>query len=208
MAKCDWGTSNPLMIRYHDEEWGVPVHDDRKQFEYLCLEVMQCGLSWSLMIAKRAILRVCFENFDFEKIAAYGDKEVTRILETPGMIRSRRKILAIIQNARCFLKIREEFGSFSSYLWAYTDNKTIIYDHHPEGFIPATNALSEKISHDLRKRGFKYLGGVTVYAHLQAAGLILDHGSECPCYQDIIAHYPVVYKKRYHERGVKFFGAH
>ena len=124
MPYCDWGL-DPVNMKYHDEEWGVPLHDDRGQFEYLMMEVMQCGLSWGLMMKKREIFRACFDNFDYDRIAAYDESDIERILNTDGMIRSRRKVEAIIHNARLFQKIREENGSFSDWLWAFSDGKTI-----------------------------------------------------------------------------------
>ena len=138
MAYCTWCTGEADR-RYHDEEWGVPLHDDRGQFEFLMLEVMQCGLSWSLMLKKREIFRKCFDGFDFEKISEYGEEDIQRILNTEGMIRSRRKTEAVINNAICFRKIREEYGSFSEYLWAYSEGKTILYSGHGDGkYPPAT----------------------------------------------------------------------
>ena len=128
MNRCPWCMCNDKMIRYHDEEWGVPLHDDQKQFEFLMMEVMQCGLNWNMMIQKREIFRVCFDNFDFDKVAEYGEEDVERILNTDGMIRSRRKIEAVIHNARCFQKIRGKFGSFSEYIWSFTKGKTSIMD--------------------------------------------------------------------------------
>lgn len=193
MNRCPWCLINDLEIKYHDEEWGVPVHDDQKQFEYLMMEVMQCGLSWDTVLKKRDIFRSCFDRFDFDKIAAYSEGDVERIMNTPGMIRSRRKIEAVIGNARCVQKIREEFGSFSAYLWSYTDGKILLYKGHETGNVPASNALSEKISKDLKKRGMKYLGPVTVYAHLQASGIINDHQKDCYCYGQLIGQYPVEY---------------
>lgn len=133
---------------YHDKEWGIPVHDDRQMFEHLTLECLQCGLSWGLMMKKREIFRQCFENFDYDKIAAYGDADVERILNTEGMIRSLRKIRAVISNARCFQQVRVEYGSFCDYLWAYTDWKNILYDGHAEGAVPVSNGLSDRISRD------------------------------------------------------------
>ena len=191
MNRCPWCLINELEIRYHDEEWGVPVHDDRKQFEHLMMEVMQCGLSWDTVLKKREIFRACFDQFDFDKVAAYSEENVERIMNTTGMIRSRRKIEAVIGNARCVQKIREEFGSFSAYLWGYTDGKTLLYKGHELGHVPASNDLSEKISGDLKKRGMKYLGSVTVYAHLQACGIINDHQKDCDCYRRLIEEYPV-----------------
>lgn len=199
MAQCTWCRSD-IEQKYHDEEWGVPLQDDRGQFEFLMLEVMQCGLSWALMLKKREIFRSCFDNFEFDKIAEYGESDIERILAAEGMIRSRRKIEAVINNAKCFQKIREEYGSFCEYLWAYSEGKTILYSGHGDGKIPVSNGLSDEISRDLKKRGFKYLGSVTVYSHLQACGMINDHGNECPCYKRIAEEYPTVRKKRYNEK--------
>ena len=193
MNRCPWCLINELEIQYHDEEWGVPVHDDQKQFEYLMMEVMQCGLSWDTVLKKREIFRACFDRFDFDKVAEYSEEDVERIMNTPGMIRSRRKIEAVIGNARCVQKLREEFGSFSDYLWSYTGGKTLLYKGHETGNVPASNALSEKISKDLKKRGMKYLGPVTVYAHLQACGIINDHQKDCDCYGRLIEQYPAEY---------------
>lgn len=196
MKRCAWCMMNEKMIRYHNEEWGVPLHDDRKQFEFLMMEVMQSGLNWNMMIQKREIFRKCFDAFDYEKVAAYGEPEIQRILSTEGMIRSRRKVEAVIQNARCFLDIREEYGSFSEYLWGFSDGKTILYDGHGDGQIPARNALSDRVSKDLKKRGFKFLGSVTVYSHLQACGIINDHQKDCFRYQEILAHCQTIQKPR------------
>lgn len=200
MERCGWCLINELEIKYHDEEWGVPVHDDRKQFEYLMLEAMQCGLSWDIVLKKREIFRSCFHNFDYDVIAAYGEDDIDRIMNTEGMIRSRRKIEAVINNARRFQEIRREFGSFSDYLWGYTDGKMILYNGHEIGKVPAANGLSDRIAADLKKRGFKYLGSVTVYAHLQASGVVNDHWSGCHCYEKLISQYPIVKKRRDKER--------
>lgn len=199
MERCGWCLCNEKMIRYHDEEWGIPVYDDRKQFEYLMLEVMQCGLNWNMMIQKREIFRECFDNFDFDKIASYKESDVERIMKTEGMIRSERKIRAVISNAKCFQKVREEFGTFSNYLWNYSKGKTILYAGHQKGKIPAKNGLSDKISKDLKKRGFKYLGSVTVYSHLSSCGIINDHVENCFRYKDILENYPVVRKRKDNE---------
>lgn len=162
--RCRWCCDGGMMQKYHDEEWGIPLHDDQKQFEFLMMEVMQCGLSWNLMLKKR------------------GEAEICRIMETEGMIRSERKIRAVIHNARCFLKIIEEHGSFSSWLWSYTRGKSLVYRKHREGCWEANNELSDRVAADLRKRGFKYLGSITVYSHLQAAGIINDHEYDCWVY--------------------------
>ena len=200
MGYCNWSLVNEKMKKYHDEEWGIPVHEDLKQFEHLMMEVMQCGLNWNLVLQKREIFRQCFDGFDFDRVADYGEDDIQRILAVPGMIRSRRKIEAVIHNAGCFRKIREEFGSFSDYLWGYSEGRTILYHRHELGEVPASNGLSDIISRDLKKRGFKYLGSITVYSHLQASGIINDHSADCPCYQRIIDQYPTVRKRRTKER--------
>ncbi len=205
MSYCNWDRTSAVNAKYHDEEWGVPLHDDKRQFEYLSLEVMQCGLSWTIVINKREIFRFCFDGFDFEKIAAYTLQDVERIMKTEGMIKSRRKIEAIVNNAKCFQKVREEFGSFDTYLWGYSGNKTILYDKHAKGYIPASNGLSLKISQDLKKRGFKFLGPVVMYSHMQACGMINDHDENCLRYQYINNHYPTVCKRRDNEAGVLCF---
>ena len=206
LSYCNWGKASDVTQRYHDEEWGMPVHDDVKQFEYLMMEVMQCGLSWNLMMLKREIFRSCFDGFDFDKIAAYGESDIKRILVTPGMIRSRRKVEAVIHNARRFIELRTEHGTFSDWLWAFSDGKTILYDKHGDGLIPASNGLSERVSAELRRRGFKYLGPVTVYSHLQACGIINDHGCDCPRYAVVNAATETVRKRRNREQGVVNFG--
>jgi len=203
MSYCDWNQDDKLLTKYHDTEWGIPVHDDYIQFEYISLEVMQCGLNWPMMLKKREIFRKAFDNFDFNKIANYSDLNLKRILSVEGMIKSPRKILAIINNAKCFINIIKEYGSFSTYLWSYSDNKTILYEKHNEGYIPVSNGLSNKISKDLIKRGFKYLGSVTIYSHLQACGIINDHDPSCICYKKIVNNYPTINKRRYQEKGVK-----
>lgn len=206
MAYCDWDANRDILIKYHNEEWGVPLHDEQKQFEFLMMEVMQCGLSWNMMMEKREIFRACFEGFDYDKVAEYEEADIQRIMDTAGMIRSRRKIEAVINNARCFQQIREEYGSFSDYIWSYSGGKTILYNKHADGWIPASNGLSERISKDLKKRGFKYMGGITVYSHLQACGIINDHGSDCPCYKRINDSYPTAVKRRDKERNIVYYG--
>ena len=166
MGHCDWVFAGEADRVYHDTEWGVPVHDDRQMFEHLTLECLQCGLSWGLMMKKREIFRRCFENFEYDRIAAYGETDIERILNTEGMLRSPRKVRAVIGNARRYQEIRAEYGSFCAYLWAYTEGRTVLYDGHAEGAVPVSNGLSERISRDLKKRGFKYIGPVTIYSHL------------------------------------------
>lgn len=180
MKRCSWVNDDPLLKTYHDTEWGVPLYDDQKQFEFLSMEVMQCGLSWLTVLKRRDALRIAFEDFDPAKIALYDQDRREEIMVCEGVIRSRRKIDAIIGNAKAFLAIQKEFGSFCSYLWGFTDNKVIIYPSHAEESVfVAKNELSETVSKDLKGRGFTYLGPVTVYSHLQAAGLINDHKHYC-----------------------------
>ncbi len=193
MYRCPWCLINELEIKYHDEEWGVPVHDDIKQFEYLMLEVMQCGLSWDTVLKKREIFRSCFDSFNYDKIATYTAIDIERILNTVGVIRSQRKIEAVINNAHIFQKIRREFGSFSQYLWNWSAGKMLLYRGHELGNIPASNELSDKIAADLKKRGMKFLGSITVYAHLQASGVVNDHLKDCHCYKRLIEHYPTLF---------------
>ena len=200
MSTCDWGFTFEAMKTYHDTEWGVPVHDDQVMFEHLMMEAMQCGLSWSLMIKKREIFRACFDGFDYDRIADYTEADIDRIMNTEGMIRSRRKIEAVINNARCYQKIRREHGSFCKWLWAHTGGKTILYIGHEKGCIPVSNGLSDEIAKELKACGFKYLGTVTIYSHLQACGLVNDHGKDCPCYQRINDANPTIRKRRYLEK--------
>ena len=198
MGYCTWAGMNELNKVYHDTEWGIPVHEDRKMFEHLILECMQCGLSWDLMLKKRDVFRKCFDDFDFDRIAEYDDSDIDRIMNTEDMIHSPRKITAVINNARCFRRVREEFGTFCDYLWAYSDGKTILYTGHNKDIakIPVSNGLSRRISKDLKKRGFKYVGEITIYSHLQACGIINDHDEDCVCYKRINEQYPTVNKRR------------
>ena len=199
MGFCTWADMNEANRIYHDTEWGVPVHDDRHMFEHLSLECLQCGLSWDLMLKKRAIFRECFDNFDFDKVAAYDERDVEHIVATEGMIRSPRKVRAIINNARCYQQVRDEFGSFCDYLWGHTGGKTVLYIGHAAGKIPVSNGLSAAISKDLKRRGFAYVGPITIYSHLQACGVINDHDVDCPCHEAINAAHPTVRKRRDHE---------
>ena len=184
--RCYWCCDGGLNQNYHDNEWGIPLHDDQKQFEFLMMEVMQCGLSWTLMLKKREIFRQCFAEFDYKKVAQFTDADVAHIMNTEGMIRSERKIRAVIQNAKRFLDIQREWGSFDRYIWHFTEGKTYIYPKHHNGFWEAKNELSDCVSADLKKRGFKYLGSVTVFSHLQACGIINDHAPDCWMYQPLL----------------------
>ena len=189
---CSWPTT-PLYQAYHDYEWGRPIHEDQRQFEHLCLESLQCGLSWLTILNKREIIRQCFDYFDIDAVAQYTETDIERIMSTDGMLKSRKKIEAIINNAQAFQRIQDEFGSFCEYIWAFTNYKTLIYEGHSEGRVPAKNELSTRISKDLKKRGSKFVGPVTIYSHLQASGLINDHGKDCPCFNEINEANPVVY---------------
>ena len=179
MNRCDWCKSDDLYIKYHDEEWGVPVHDDRKQFEFLVLESAQSGLSWLTILRKRENYRLAYDNFEPEKVALYDDKKVSELLANPGIIRNRKKIEASINNARRFLEVQKEFGSFDKYIWGFVHGQPIINSYQDGEEIPATSPLSDTISKDLKRRGFQFLGSVTVYAHMQATGFVDDHVDSC-----------------------------
>ncbi len=201
MAYCDWFAENDLQRSYH-EEWGTPVHDDQRQFEFLSLEVMQCGLSFGLILQRREILNQCFDSFDPEKVSAYGEADVQRILETTGMIRSEAKVRAIISNAKAFLQVQQEYGSFDAYLWRFSGYRSIVYHGHETGLVPASNGLSQCISKDLKQRGFRFLGPVVMYSFLQACGIINDHAADCPRRKELMERYPTIEKRRYQEKCV------
>lgn len=177
--RCPWCGEDPLYTRYHDEDWGVPVRDDRTQFEFLVLESAQAGLSWITILKRREEYRKAYQGFDPELVSRFTKADIDRLMNNEGIIRNRRKIESSINNASCFLKIQEEFGSFCNYLWAFVDNKPIINKWDSMGDVPAQTELSQRISKDLKKRGFKFLGPVIMYAHLQATGLINDHLTSC-----------------------------
>ncbi len=179
MDRCDWCKSDDLYVKYHDEEWGVPVHDDRKQFEFLVLESAQAGLSWLTVLRKRENYRKAYDNFDPRKVALYDGGKIGELLLNPGIIRNRLKIEASVVNARKFLGIQKEFGSFDRYIWEFVDYKPIVNSYKSISEIPAASALSDRISSDLRRRGFRFLGSVTIYAHMQATGLVNDHVDSC-----------------------------
>ncbi len=186
MERCSWCCDGGIMQKYHDEEWGIPLHDDKKHFEYLLMEVMQCGLNWNMMLKKREVFRACFDNFDYNVIEKYDEKKILDILTTEGMIKSRRKIEAIINNAKHFLEIIKEFGSFDNYIWSFSDYQTFVYIKHQQGNGEVSNELSDRLSKDMKKRGFKYLGSITIFSHLQACGIINDHACSCWMYEELI----------------------
>lgn len=179
MVRCGWCGTDELYVRYHDEEWGVPVHDDIKHFEFLTLESAQAGLSWLTILRKRENYRLAYDGFDPEKVAAYGEEKIGALLSNPGIIRNRRKIEASVNNARKFLDIQKEFGSFDRYIWSFTGGKPVVGSYQSVSEIPASSELSDRISKDLKSRGFKFLGTIIIYSHLQAVGLINDHIDAC-----------------------------
>ena len=177
--RCDWPGDNQLMIEYHDKEWGVPVHDDNKLFEFLILEGAQAGLTWQTVLNKRKNYHKAFSNFNPPKIARYGDKDVKRLLGNPGIIRNRLKIAATINNARKVLKTQKEFGSFNNYIWQFVGHKPIRHRFKSIKEIPATTKESHAMSKDLLKRGFKFVGPTICYAFMQAVGMVNDHTIHC-----------------------------
>lgn len=177
--RCGWCSSSDLYKKYHDEEWGVPVYDDATLFEFLLLETFQAGLSWITILNKRENFRAAFDDFDYQKIAQYDDEKILDLLQDTGIIRNKLKVYSAVTNAQAFLKIQEEFGSFSKYIWAFTDGKPIQNNRLSLKEVPATTALSDEISKDLKKRGFKFVGSTVVYAHMQATGMVDDHVASC-----------------------------
>jgi DNA-3-methyladenine glycosylase I len=185
MKRCSWCESGELYIKYHDEEWGVPVHDDTKHFEFLILESFQAGLSWSTILKKRENFRKAFDAFNPKKIARYDKKKVGVLLKDSGIIRNRMKIEASINNAKRFLEVKKEFGSFDKYIWGFTNFKPVVNKWKKLSQIPATTKLSDDISKDLKKRGFKFVGSTIIYAHLQAIGIVNDHVVSCFRYKEL-----------------------
>lgn len=185
VIRCKWAENDDLMRKYHDEEWGVPVHDDLLHFEFLILEGNQAGLSWVTILNKRENFRKAFDNFDYTKIASYTEQKVEDLLTNKGIIRNRLKIGATIGNAKAFLKVQKEFGSFDKYIWRFVDGKTIINNFKNLEDLPPQTIVSEQISKDLKKRGFKFVGPTIIYAHMQAIGLVNDHVLDCFRYNEI-----------------------
>ena len=177
--RCQWCVGDKLYQEYHDKEWGKPTYDDAKLFEFIILESFQAGLSWIKILKKRENFRNAFDNFNYKKIANYDEKKIAELMQNAGIIRSELKIKSAISNAKAFLKIQQEFGSFSKYIWNFTNGIPIV--NHPKTAIdvPATTILSESISKDLKKRGFKFVGPTIVYAYMQAVGIVNDHVADC-----------------------------
>ena len=182
---CRWCKGDTMVEKYHNEEWGIACHNDQQLYEYLMLEAMSCGLSWKLMLMKREIFRTCFANFDYMKVAQFTNIDVERVMQYPGIIKSKRKIEAMISNAQAFIKIRNEFETFDNYIWSFTKGKTIIYNNRPNGMMQTQSELSDIIAKDLKKRSFKYLGSVLVYSFIQAIGMVNDHDTTCYMFNKI-----------------------
>ncbi|RBW57316.1 DNA-3-methyladenine glycosylase I [Tenacibaculum sp. E3R01] len=183
--RCFWVSNDPLYIEYHDNEWGVPVYDDDKLFEFLILETFQAGLSWITVLKKRENFRIAFDNFDYKKIAHYSENKYEELLQNAGIIRNKLKIKATISNAKAFMKVQEEFGTFSKYIWGFTNGVPIKNVFNKREDVPATTDLSDKISKDLKKRGFKFVGSTVIYAHMQATGMVNDHTTDCFRYHEV-----------------------
>lgn len=183
--RCPWALNNQLYTDYHDMEWGVPLYDDDKLFEFLILETFQAGLSWITILKKRENFRKALNNFDFERISVYDDSDRNRLMSDAGIIRNRLKIEATITNASAFIKIREEYGTFSKYIWSFTNGKPVINKFKTIRELPATSPLSDTISKDLKMRGFRFVGSTVIYAHMQATGMVNDHILTCYRHHEI-----------------------
>ena len=187
-TRCGW-ISDPLMQCYHDEEWGVPLHDDRKLFEYMVLDAFQAGLSWKTILNKRENFRKAFDNFDPIKIAEYSEEKYESLLADPGIIRNRAKIKATITNARAFLELQKQFGTFDKYIWTFVNHRTIINKWEFLSELPSKTPVSDIMSKDLTKRGFKFVGSTMCYAFMQGSGMVNDHTTDCYRYHEIINSY-------------------
>jgi len=183
--RCEWVGSDPLMIDYHDKEWGVPVHDDTKLFEFLVLDAMQAGLSWMTVLKKRENFRKAFDNYDIKKIARYDDKKFEELLLDKGIIRNRQKINASIQNAKAFLEVQKEFGSFDVYIWQFVGGQTIKNSWTKLSDLPPNTPESDTMSKDMKRRGFSFVGSTICYAFMQAAGMVNDHTVDCFRYSEV-----------------------
>jgi DNA-3-methyladenine glycosylase I len=179
LKRCGWCNSSELYQKYHDEEWGVPVYEDTKLFEFLLLETFQAGLSWITILNKRENFREAFDAFDYKKIATYSEDKIQDLLQNPGIIRNQLKVRSAVSNAIAFMKVQDEFGSFSKYIWGFTDGKPIINNRKSLSEVQVTTPLSDAVSKDLKKRGFKFVGSTVVYAHMQATGMVNDHVADC-----------------------------
>ncbi|AEB29336.1 DNA-3-methyladenine glycosylase I [Carnobacterium sp. 17-4] len=179
MERCNWATTTELMKKYHDEEWGKPLHDDQALFELLILETMQAGLSWSTILAKRENYRKALDGFNPEKISHYNQKKIEELLSNPGIIRNKLKVASIIKNAIAFLKVKQEYSSFDQYIWSFVEGEPIVNHFKNVEQLPAKTELSTNLSKDMKKRGFSFVGPITCYAFMEAAGLVNDHSDNC-----------------------------
>jgi DNA-3-methyladenine glycosylase I len=187
IKRCAWvGGADPLMLEYHDREWGVPIHDDRKHFEFLVLEAAQAGLSWAIVLKKREGYRRAFAEFDPEKVARFTARKIEKLVTNPEIVRNRMKIEAAVRNARAFLGVQEEFGSFDSYCWRFVDGKPRLNRWKVMREIPATSPESDAFSKDLKRRGFSFVGSTIIYAHMQAVGMVNDHLVDCFRYGEVM----------------------
>jgi DNA-3-methyladenine glycosylase I len=177
--RCAWPGSDPLYRRYHDREWGVPLYNDRRLFEFLVLEGAQAGLSWITILRKRAAYREAFHNFDYQRVARYTERDVRRLLGNPGIVRNELKIRSAIRNAKAYLEVRREFGTFSKYMWSFVDHAPVRNRWRSMKQLPARTAVSDALSADLKKRGFNFVGSTIMYAHMQAVGMVNDHVIDC-----------------------------
>ncbi len=182
---CEWPSSDDLMIEYHDTEWGVPVHDDRVHFEYLILDGFQAGLSWKTILHKRENFRKAFDGFDYRKIAKYNQRKIDSLLKDAGIVRNRLKVHGAVKNAKAFMEVQKEFGSFDAYVWKFVGGKTIKNKFKSLRDIPATSPESDAMSKDMKKRGFTFVGSTILYAYMQAAGLVNDHITSCWRYDEL-----------------------
>lgn len=189
VKRCDWCGTDPLYVKYHDEEWGVPVHDDRKHYEFLVLEGAQAGLSWITILKRREGYRSAFDNFDPEEVARYNENKIQKLLQDEGIIRNRQKVRSAVNNARRFLDVQNEFGSFDRYIWSFVDGKPSINRFKTMADIPAETPLSVELSKDLKKRGFSFVGPTIMYAHMQAIGMVNDHIVDCFRYRELVDAY-------------------
>ena len=185
LRRCDWCGNDPLYIEYHDKEWGVPVFNDAKLFEFLILETFQAGLSWITILRKRENFRKAFDNFNYKKIALYNEAKFDELIQNAGIIRNKLKIRATISNATAFIKVQEEFGSFSNYIWKFTEGNPLKNSWKDVSDLPSNTELSDCISKDLKKRGFKFVGSTVIYAHMQATGMVNDHIVDCFRYKQV-----------------------
>lgn len=177
--RCSWCEKDDLYREYHDNEWGNPVYDDETLFEFLLLETFQAGLSWYTILSKRQNFRKAFDNFNYKKIVKYDEEKVQELMQDAGIIRNQLKIRGTISNARAFMEVQKEFGSFSKYIWGFVDGKPVVNHHKTTATVAATTPISDAISKDLKKRGFKFVGSTVVYAHMQATGMVNDHVESC-----------------------------